>query len=404
MDDKKRNELREAEKLAGKSAESLLGVAKDIAKAGDRGWAREICQKAVSKAKGWRDSKSIAEAIADKCFIGDLDWAREVYMMAANQAREIRPSTCAVMFLHEIADSIMNKLNDKKSAKEVYKLLIDKEMNNEELRNIAESIADEANFDDKEWAREVYKRAIEMDCRSEDLIKIGYSIECTLNDMTWAREVYKLAIEKAKGPEELRDIVESIAQEASSEDMEWARNAYETAISNAQDSESLCAIAELIVNTLGDKQWAKEVYQLAIDKAETEEDETLYTISELIAEQLGDEEWAQKVYKMAAGEDVLKSLVGETVDLEKAKKNGYIYNDKSYDNPVLIKYLTYFQLEGIYDKYGFDNYSVWVFIDGEKIVDIQRIGHCMESFYEQERFRWMDMEYEAHHVIAEILK
>ncbi|MFX0199196.1 MAG: hypothetical protein ACFFCW_23995 [Candidatus Hodarchaeota archaeon] len=75
-------------------------------------------------------------------------------------------------------------------------------------------------------------------------------------------------------------------------------------------------------------------------------------------------------------QDRLKSFVGKLVDVNKAKTNGFEYDDTENGKPVLEKYLSEFEMTGVYDKDGFNGYSIELRLKGDKIVSIRRIAHC----------------------------
>lgn len=381
---------------------SMIEIIRDTVKVGDMTSAKQICHKAISEAEDWKHFKLIGDAIADKSGIGDLDWARAVYKMAADKAVAINHWQHTSDALVEIAASIAERLNDKNWAIELYQLALDKTHWYQTFINIAESIANEANLGDKDWAREIYELAISRANFSKGLLQIGGSIANTLGDEAWTKAVYQSAIDAATELYDYCTVASWLADGESSSDKKWAREVYEEAINQAEDSEGFCSIAVSIFESLEDEEWTREVYKLAIDAAEDEEE--MYDISESIADVLGDEEWAQELQDLESGEDYLQSFIGKEVALEKAERKGFLYSDTDWENPVLIKYLISFELDGIYDKYGFDNYSLWLFLKGEKIVEIQRNAHCMESFYEQDRFKWSLMEDEAYGEISSILK
>ncbi|ODS30443.1 MAG: hypothetical protein SCARUB_04451, partial [Candidatus Scalindua rubra] len=63
-------------------------LAKEIAEAGDKDFAREVYQKAIDKAEDSRDLRNIADSIADERYLGDKVWARKVYPKAIDKAED----------------------------------------------------------------------------------------------------------------------------------------------------------------------------------------------------------------------------------------------------------------------------------------------------------------------------
>lgn len=66
-------------------------------------------------------------------------------------------------------------------------------------------------------------------------------------------------------------------------------------------------------------------------------------------------------------------FIGKNLDIVKAKANDFYYNDESYDDPILEKFL---YMDVGFDEHGYNGYSVIIVVDGNKIKGIQRIAHC----------------------------
>jgi hypothetical protein len=108
----------------------------------------------------------------------------------------------------------------------------------------------------------------------------------------------------------------------------------------------------------------------------------------------------------------IEECIGKHLDINEAINRGFSYCDNSedeYENSTLEKFLYEYQCDGFTDHSGFNFYSILIHLDGEKILDIERIGHChmcggQGADDELDEFPHETLEEEAEVEILSILK
>ena len=108
----------------------------------------------------------------------------------------------------------------------------------------------------------------------------------------------------------------------------------------------------------------------------------------------------------------IEECIGKDLDINEAINRGFSYCDNSqeeHENSTLEKYLYDYLFDGFTDESGFNFYSILIHLEGERIVDIERIGHChmcggqgVDSTLDE--FPHETLEAEAEVEIASILK
>lgn len=105
-------------------------------------------------------------------------------------------------------------------------------------------------------------------------------------------------------------------------------------------------------------------------------------------------------------------FIGKAVSLSMVQKDSSVsfYNKGEYDDDYSVAELDLnnFECLGNTDRTGRNAYSIQLFLDGDKIKKIQRIGHChmcsgQGSDDELRRFPQMSLEEEAEQKITNLL-
>ena len=103
-------EFKEAEAEA-QDSDDFREVAKNIAEAGDKEWAKKTYEKVEEKAKDFSQFVSLANDICEK--LGDKDWGKKLYKKAESKAKYFYE-------INQVAASICEKLGDKEWAIKLY--------------------------------------------------------------------------------------------------------------------------------------------------------------------------------------------------------------------------------------------------------------------------------------------
>jgi hypothetical protein len=108
-----------------------------------------------------------------------------------------------------------------------------------------------------------------------------------------------------------------------------------------------------------------------------------------------------------------RSFIGKSVALEDVQSaDGLVWHDvEDYDEEYAVAeiFLRDFDCDGHTDGAGMNAYSVRLYLDGERIAKIERVGHChmcggQGSDDELDRFPHQSLEEEAQDVINHLLK
>jgi hypothetical protein len=352
-------EFKEQEKKFEDYCSLLTNVAGDIAKAGDKVWAKKVYKKAEAKAEDCSHYSGLANRIHK--ILGDKKWAKKVYKKAEAKAEDYSDYS-------ELAESITEDLNDKEWGKKVYKKAEGKVKENDDIRALAKviyinlgdqkwsnnlykkapltkeeikefkatekdaegiydyrSLADAiAGAGDKDWAKKLYKKAEGRPGDCSDFNDLADSIIQNLGDKEWAKELYKTAEEKAEDCSDFRSLADSIFKNLGEKDR--AKKFYRKAENKAENFFDCQFLVESILGNLGDKEWTRKVYEKAEEKAE---DSFEYEkLAEFINRDLGDKEWAEKV-KKGAGLSTFKVSYERSVYYEDGRiTQGFITDEK----------------------------------------------------------------------------
>lgn len=111
-----------------------------------------------------------------------------------------------------------------------------------------------------------------------------------------------------------------------------------------------------------------------------------------------------------------RSCIGKTVSLSKLTKKisasdyDYFYDKGDYDEDYSVAeiFLNDFDCPGNTDKFGRNAYSILLFLNGDKIKKVQRVGHChmcsgQGSDDELLRFPHKSLEEEAEQLITKFI-
>ncbi len=301
-----------------KDACDLKKVADNIAKAGDKEWAKKVYKKVEEKAQDSLDFNWLAYSIFE--VFGDINWAKKVYKQSENKAE-------SSLDFNWLAYSISQTIEDHNWARRLYEEAEGKPCNVRELCDLAESVFE--TLRDLNWVTKIYRLAEEKTNEYSEYSELADSLHKNLSDKQRAQELYKKAESKAEVFGDFCGLAESIYKKFN--DNKWASNLYFKAEEKARDSNDFCSLADSLCENLRDEKWAKEMYNKAENKLEhsyearwlaeslykkldevewvkkiykkAEEKATLFyefrRLAESISENLGDKEWAKKVYIMA---------------------------------------------------------------------------------------------------------
>lgn len=106
-----------------------------------------------------------------------------------------------------------------------------------------------------------------------------------------------------------------------------------------------------------------------------------------------------------------KGIIGRRVDLSKIGKEdlSITYEENMYDYPSIEVFLSDFVYDGPTDRYGYNAYSVLIFLENEKVKDVQRMGHLhmcggQGSDFDMSRFPHPGLEAEAEKRLKKLVK
>jgi len=107
--------------------------------------------------------------------------------------------------------------------------------------------------------------------------------------------------------------------------------------------------------------------------------------------------------------NTLESFKNRVVDFSKAKAAGFDFDEESYETPILEKHLSQFELDGATDEHGYNDYSIRINLEEDKIIKVCRIAHlhmCGGQGTDDDinRFPFESLEEEAYEEISKILK
>ena len=149
-------EFKEAEGGAEKFR-IILYLAGDIAKAGDKEWAKKVYKKAENKASSVNNYIDIAESINEH--LNEEDWAKKLYCKAEKEC----PKENYLTYI-TLANSIIETFNDRKWGKELYKKA--EKTEGSELGTVGCYII--SDFGDKEWGKKVLEKGLNEAVNNKD--------------------------------------------------------------------------------------------------------------------------------------------------------------------------------------------------------------------------------------------